>query len=173
MFENLSEKLNQTFKRLKGHGKLSEQNIQDALKEVRITLLEADVNFKVVKEFIEGVKHIPLVLDDKFQELKKNKEVVATLGALGLEQELSRCSETKTRAGRGKTRGRRTIRKKGPLIVISEDKGIVNAARNIAGVDISDIKCLEVGSLAPGTTPGRLTIWTKSAAAAADKLAGG
>jgi signal recognition particle subunit SRP54 len=57
MFENLSEKLNQTFKRLKGHGKLSEQNIQDALKEVRITLLEADVNFKVVKEFIAGVKH--------------------------------------------------------------------------------------------------------------------
>ena len=56
MFENLSEKLNQTFKRLKGHGKLSEQNIEDALKEVRITLLEADVNFKVVKEFIEGVK---------------------------------------------------------------------------------------------------------------------
>jgi signal recognition particle subunit SRP54 len=48
--------LNQTFKRLKGHGKLSEQNIQEALKEVRITLLEADVNFKVVKEFIEGVR---------------------------------------------------------------------------------------------------------------------
>jgi signal recognition particle subunit SRP54 len=56
MFENLTEKLNQTFKRLKGHGKLSEQNIQEALKEVRITLLEADVNFKVVKEFIEGVR---------------------------------------------------------------------------------------------------------------------
>lgn len=56
MFENLSEKLNLTFKRLKGHGKLSEQNIDEALKEVRITLLEADVNFKVVKGFIEGVK---------------------------------------------------------------------------------------------------------------------
>jgi len=55
MFESLTEKLNQTFKRLRGHGKLSEQNIQDALKEVRITLLEADVNFKVVKEFIEGI----------------------------------------------------------------------------------------------------------------------
>ena len=50
MFENLTEKLNQTFKRLRGHGKLSEQNIQEALKEVRITLLEADVNFKVVKK---------------------------------------------------------------------------------------------------------------------------
>ena len=56
MFENLSEKLNLTFKHLKGHGKLSEQNIDEALKEVRITLLEADVNFKVVKAFIEGVK---------------------------------------------------------------------------------------------------------------------
>lgn len=56
MFENLTEKLNRTFKRLKGHGKLSEQNIQEALKEVRITLLEADVNFKVVKEFIEDIR---------------------------------------------------------------------------------------------------------------------
>ena len=56
MFENLTEKLNQTFKRLKGHGKLSEQNIQEALKEVRITLLEADVNFKVVKRFIESIR---------------------------------------------------------------------------------------------------------------------
>jgi signal recognition particle subunit SRP54 len=56
MFENLTEKLNLTFKRLKGHGKLREQNIDEALKEVRITLLEADVNFKVVKSFIEGVK---------------------------------------------------------------------------------------------------------------------
>ncbi len=56
MFENLTEKLNQTFKRLRGHGKLSEGNIEEALKEVRITLLEADVNFKVVKGFIEGVR---------------------------------------------------------------------------------------------------------------------
>ncbi len=56
MFENLTDKLNQTFKRLRGHGKLSEQNIDEALKEVRITLLEADVNFRVVKGFIEGVK---------------------------------------------------------------------------------------------------------------------
>ena len=56
MFENLTEKLNQTFKRLRGHGKLSEGNIEEALKEVRITLLEADVNFKVVKEFVNSVK---------------------------------------------------------------------------------------------------------------------
>ena len=56
MFENLSSKLDAIFKRLKGHGKLTEQNIKEALKEVRIALLEADVNFKVVKDFIQSVE---------------------------------------------------------------------------------------------------------------------
>jgi signal recognition particle subunit SRP54 len=56
MFENLSTKLDAVFKRLKGHGRLTEQNIQEALKEVRIALLEADVNFKVVKDFIQSVQ---------------------------------------------------------------------------------------------------------------------
>jgi signal recognition particle subunit SRP54 len=56
MFESLSDKLNRTFKNLKGQGKLSEKNIQDALKDVRLALLEADVHYKVVKDFIEGVR---------------------------------------------------------------------------------------------------------------------
>lgn len=56
MFDNLSAKLDGIFKRLRGHGKLTEQNIQEALKEVRIALLEADVNFKVVKDFIQSVE---------------------------------------------------------------------------------------------------------------------
>jgi len=56
MFESLSNKLDAVFKKLRGHGKLSEQNIQEALKEVRIALLEADVNFKVVKDFIQSIQ---------------------------------------------------------------------------------------------------------------------
>jgi len=56
MFENLSAKLDSIFKKLRGHGKLTEQNIQEALKEVRIVLLEADVNFRVVKDFIQQVQ---------------------------------------------------------------------------------------------------------------------
>lgn len=56
MFENLSEKLQIIFKKLKGHGKLTEENIQEALREVRLALLEADVNFKVVKDFIQSVQ---------------------------------------------------------------------------------------------------------------------
>ena len=56
MFDSLSEKLNGVFKKLRGHGKLTEANIQDALKEVRMSLLEADVNFRVVKDFVKRVK---------------------------------------------------------------------------------------------------------------------
>ncbi len=57
MFDGLSSKLEKIFKNLRGYGKLSEKNIEDALKEVRLSLLEADVNYLIVKEFIESVKN--------------------------------------------------------------------------------------------------------------------
>jgi signal recognition particle subunit SRP54 len=56
MFDNLSDRLGATFKKLKGHGKLTEKNIADAMREVRLALLEADVHYKVAKEFIAKVK---------------------------------------------------------------------------------------------------------------------
>jgi len=56
MFENLSGKLESIFKKLRGYGRLNEDNIREALREVRIALLEADVNLTVVKEFIEKVR---------------------------------------------------------------------------------------------------------------------
>jgi signal recognition particle subunit SRP54 len=56
MFDNLSEKLQRVFKDLRGEGKLTEGNVQDALREIRLALLEADVNFKVVKELILNVR---------------------------------------------------------------------------------------------------------------------
>ena len=55
MFENLSDRLESVFKKLRGHGRLTEENIQEAMGEVRTALLEADVNFGVVKEFIAAV----------------------------------------------------------------------------------------------------------------------
>ena len=55
MFENLTDRLEGVFKKLRGHGKLSEENISEALREVRGALLEADVNFKVAKDFIAGI----------------------------------------------------------------------------------------------------------------------
>jgi signal recognition particle subunit SRP54 len=56
MFENLSEKLQRTFKNLRGQGKLTEENMNDALKEIRLALLEADVNFKVAKDLVDHIR---------------------------------------------------------------------------------------------------------------------
>ncbi|MHC1746167.1 MAG: signal recognition particle protein [Negativicutes bacterium] len=56
VFEGLADKLQQTFKKLRGRGKLSENDINDAMREVRVALLEADVNFKVAKDFIAQIK---------------------------------------------------------------------------------------------------------------------
>ena len=56
VFEGLAERLQNTFKKLRGHGKLSESDVNDAMREVRMALLEADVNFKVVKDFVKRIK---------------------------------------------------------------------------------------------------------------------
>ena len=56
MFDSLSDKLQSVFKNLRGYGKLTEKNVADALREVRVALLEADVNYKVAKDFIERTK---------------------------------------------------------------------------------------------------------------------
>ena len=56
MFESLTDKLELTFKRLRGQGKITEKNIEDALRDVRLALLEADVHVKVVRKFVESVK---------------------------------------------------------------------------------------------------------------------
>lgn len=54
-FENLSEKLQAVFKQLRGKGKLTEKDVKEAMREVKLALLEADVNFKIVKQFINKV----------------------------------------------------------------------------------------------------------------------
>src|SRR5437763_17133916 len=56
MFENLTDKLQRAFKNLRGQGKLTEEHISEALRELRLALLEADVNFKVVKELIDHIR---------------------------------------------------------------------------------------------------------------------
>ena len=75
MFDNLSDRLAHTFKRLKGHGKLSEKNIADALREVRLALLEADVNYKVAKDFIARIKE-RAVGQEVMQSLTPAQQVV-------------------------------------------------------------------------------------------------
>lgn len=75
MFDALSNKFETILKKLRGQGVLTEQNIADALKEVRLALLEADVNFKIVKEFIERVRQ-KAVGQDVLQSLTPGHHVV-------------------------------------------------------------------------------------------------
>ena len=75
MFENLTEKLDGIFKRLKGRGRLDEENIQGALREIRMALLEADVNFKVVKDFIEDVR-VRAVGQEVLESITPGQQVV-------------------------------------------------------------------------------------------------
>ena len=56
MFDSLQEKLTKTLRNIQGKGRLSERNMEETLKEIRIALLESDVNYKVVKDFLERVR---------------------------------------------------------------------------------------------------------------------
>ncbi|MGB8721038.1 MAG: signal recognition particle protein [Desulfobacterales bacterium] len=94
MLDNLSDKLNSVFKKLKGHGKLTEKNIEDGLREVRMALLEADVHYKVVKKFISDIRGRALGQEvlaslTPGQQVVKivNDELTALMG--GRHQELS------------------------------------------------------------------------------------
>jgi large subunit ribosomal protein L4e len=113
---------------------------------------------------IEDVPEIPLIVTDELEELKKVKEVEEALIHLGVFSDIYRVKESrKIRAGKGKYRGRKMKQAVGPLIVVAENKGIMEASRNIPGVEVVTVNNLNVEKLAPGTHPGRLTIWTNSA----------
>ena len=75
MFDTLSEKFESIFKKLRGQGRLTEENIQDALREVRLVLLEADVNFKVVKDFVAAVRE-SAIGQDVLKSLTPGQQVI-------------------------------------------------------------------------------------------------
>jgi len=88
MFDSLSERLQGVFGELRGHGKLSEADVDKAMREIRLALLEADVNFKVVREFVNHVKERALGVEvmeslTPAQQVVKivNEELVALMGA--------------------------------------------------------------------------------------------
>src|ERR1044071_1203508 len=88
MFDNLSDKLQRVFKNLRGEGKLTTENMEAALREIRVALLEADVNFRVVKQLIENIKQkamgeeVLMALSPSQQVVKiVNEELVKILGS--------------------------------------------------------------------------------------------
>jgi large subunit ribosomal protein L4e len=123
---------------------------------------------------IEDIPEIPLIVTDSIEELTKTAELEAALTNLGVLSDLYRVKDSrKIRAGKGKRRGRKMKQAVGPLIVVAENRGIFNAAGNLPGVTIAAVNDLNAEMLAPGTHPGRLTLWTNGAIEQLDKLYGG
>lgn len=123
---------------------------------------------------IEDIPEIPLIVTDSIEELTKASELETALTNLGVLSDIYRVKNSrKIRAGKGKRRGRKMKQAIGPLIVVAENKGIFDAAGNLPGVDVVMVRNLNVELLAPGTHPGRLTLWTNGAIEQLDKLYGG
>jgi large subunit ribosomal protein L4e len=123
---------------------------------------------------IEDVPQFPLIVAGDIEKLTKTKEIEEVLTRLGVLSDTYRVKASrKIRAGKGKRRGRKMKQAVGPLIVVAENRGIVKAASNLSGVDVALVSDLNAEMLAPGTHPGRLTLWTDGAIEQLDKLYGG
>ncbi len=121
-----------------------------------------DVNL-VNKRGHKVPKDFPFIVDSKFESLNKTKDVYKALEKLGFETELKRTSGSNVRSGSGKNRGRKYHNKIGPLFVVGNECQLLNAAKNIPGVDVVSANSLNAELLAPGCHPGRLTLWTENA----------
>ena len=164
-----------------GHPPLSEKIIVKRIskKEKKLALFSAIAATGSKKAVaarghnVEDVVELPLVVSDDLEAMSKTKEVEEFLIRLGILSDIFRVRESrKVRAGRGKSRGRKMKHAVGPLIVVAENRGIAEAAQNIPGVEVATVSTLNPEMLAPGTHPGRLTVWTSSAIAKLGKLYG-
>ncbi|KAG5498991.1 hypothetical protein GH5_03685 [Leishmania sp. Ghana 2012 LV757] len=121
---------------------------------------------------IENVPEVPLVVEDSIQGYEKTKEAVAFLKAIAAIDDVNRVNDSREiRAGRGKMRNRRYVARRGPMLVMPDNKG-TRAFRNIFGLDLANVGALNLLHLAPGGHVGRFVIWTKSAFEQLDKIFG-
>jgi large subunit ribosomal protein L4e len=139
-------------------------------KEAKLALTSA-IAATAEKEYVAGRGHridavvgLPLVVDNAFEGLTKAQEVEDVFSKLGFDAEFTRVRESRNvRAGKGKHRGRKMKQAVGPLIVVADGKSLINAASNLSGVQVTTVTDLNTEMLAPGTHPGRLTVWTNGA----------
>lgn len=117
---------------------------------------------------------LPLVVTDDVESVAKTSELVKFLGKAGMADELTRVARsTKRRTGSSRLRGRVYRQGVGPLIVVTNDRGVGKAAASIPGVDVARVEDLSVLDLAPGGVPGRLAVWTETALESLNKEEGG
>jgi large subunit ribosomal protein L4e len=138
-------------------------------KEKRAALVSAIA--ACARKDLVGARHVlgkelnlPVVIEDRFEQIGKTKQVVGVLSAIGIVGDIdSAKGKRRIRAGKGKRRGRKVKQKKSILIVTKDGARVFRAARNIPGVDICVVRNLNASLLAPGAMPGRLTVWSEGA----------
>jgi len=113
---------------------------------------------------ISEVPEVPLVVDNAAESLQLTKAAIAHLKAVGAFSDVEKVKDSrKLRRGKGKMRNRRHVQRLGPLVVYKEDNGIVQAMRNLPGVELAQVERLNLLQLAPGGHMGRFIVWTQSA----------
>jgi large subunit ribosomal protein L4e len=139
-------------------------------KENRLAIrsaIAATANERYVKargHKVDGVPQLPLIVSDKLESVATTREAHEAFLALGLGDDLERAKNGRgVRAGKGKMRGRKMKTPRSLLVVVGTDSGIGMAARNLPGVDVTEVHALNAELLAPGTHAGRLVVWTRSA----------
>ncbi|KAI9202908.1 ribosomal protein L4 domain-containing protein [Polychytrium aggregatum] len=122
---------------------------------------------------IEQIHEIPLVISGGVESIKKTKDAVKLLKAINAYSDIEKViSSKKLRAGVGKLRNRRHRQRRGPLVVYNTDDGIVQAFRNIPGIELVNVARLNLLQLAPGGHVGRFVIWTQGAFEQLDSIFG-
>lgn len=122
---------------------------------------------------IDNIPQVPLVISTDAESQQQTKQAIATLKSVGAYADVEKAGASKKlRRGRGKARNRRHVMRKGPLVVYNEDNGIVQAYRNLPGVDLCQVGRLNLLQLAPGGHVGRLIVWTKAAFEQLDTIYG-
>ncbi len=138
-------------------------------KEKRLALCSA-IAATASKEVVSARGHrigdvkLPLVVSSDIAKVLHTKQLLEALNSLKVSEDLARVRDgAKKRSGKSRMRGR--VRKEGKsvLIVVDQDEGVGRAAGSIPGVEVATVKSLSVLHLAPGSHPGRLTLWSKGA----------
>jgi large subunit ribosomal protein L4e len=138
-------------------------NEKEKRKAIRSALSATLIPFHITARGHIPPQGFPFLMHEDIESMTKTKDVKNMLLAIGCKEELARSSVTTNRAGVGKRRGRRIVRRIGPLIVVSKDCELLRAAKNIPGIDVVRVDALNAELLAPGTHPGRFTLYTTAA----------
>ena len=138
-------------------------NDKERRKAIRSALSATIQKLTVQKRGHKIPTNYPFIISNDFEKIENTKDAIKALHAIGLTEDLQRADNKHIRSGHGKARGRKYKQPVGPLIVVAEESKIITAAQNIPGVEITDVNHLSAEQLAPGTHPGRLTLYTQAA----------